>query len=171
MLKPTFNNIKIRPYLWGEKTNGGLFIPEPSQKRLQPFGEITAVGDGSTEKPMTFKVGDIVLLPAKKNNYYDEDKVKHLICSQYDIYLSKNDKLQARQAWVLITPEKEYDGPIVMIEETLRHMGKVISVGEQCEVIKEGDRVYYEGARTIYYHDEDGTTYELVHYLDVKAIL
>lgn len=48
----------VKPFLMDEKTEAGLIVPESCRKESDRV-EIVAVGNGTKEKPMKLKAGDI----------------------------------------------------------------------------------------------------------------
>lgn len=58
MIQPIRSNVLVKPFPGEEKTENGLFIPE-SYRGESDRVEIVAVGNGTKEKPMKLKAGDI----------------------------------------------------------------------------------------------------------------
>jgi co-chaperonin GroES (HSP10) len=58
MIKPIRNNVLVKPFLTNEKTESGIFIPESCRTATDRV-EIIAVGDGTKEKKMHLKPGQI----------------------------------------------------------------------------------------------------------------
>jgi co-chaperonin GroES (HSP10) len=58
MIKPIKNNVLVKPFLTKEKTESGIFIPESCRTETDRV-EIVAVGDGTKDKKMYFKPGQI----------------------------------------------------------------------------------------------------------------
>ena len=58
-MKPILNQILFKPFLEEEKTEGGIFVPD-SFRNESDKGTVIAVGNGSKNRPMTLKKGDIV---------------------------------------------------------------------------------------------------------------
>lgn len=77
MIQPIRSNVLIKPFLNEETTMGGLVVPE-SYRGESDKAEVIAVGNGTKDKPMNFKPGDIVFRvkawgqPVKENGvtYY-----------------------------------------------------------------------------------------------------
>jgi chaperonin GroES len=80
---PAFHKLKIRPRLV-ENIQSGLFIPDVNNKR-SGIGVIVAVGPGTNEDPMQFKVGEQVLFPAQGSMRYIENGVEYFFINQFDI--------------------------------------------------------------------------------------
>lgn len=57
-MKPIKNNVLVKPFKEDEITESGLFIPE-SARGFSNKGLIVAVGDGTKDKPMTLKEGQV----------------------------------------------------------------------------------------------------------------
>ncbi len=64
-LRPLKDKVVVKPSEGEEKTAGGIFLPDSAKKKPQE-GKIIAVGSGrtlddGTVKPLSVKVGDIVV--------------------------------------------------------------------------------------------------------------
>jgi len=64
-LRPLKDKVVVKPSEGEEKTAGGIFLPDSAKKKPQE-GNIIAVGSGrtlddGTVKPLSVKVGDIVV--------------------------------------------------------------------------------------------------------------
>lgn len=57
-MKPIRNQIVFKPFITEEKTNSGFFVPENARKPMDK-GVIVAVGNGSKDRPMRLKKGQI----------------------------------------------------------------------------------------------------------------
>ena len=57
-MKPVLSQILFKPFPSPEQTESGLFVPE-NARPVNNKGTITAVGNGTKEKPMRLKVGDV----------------------------------------------------------------------------------------------------------------
>lgn len=57
-MKPIKNQILFKPFLIEEKTEGGIFVPD-SFRVESDKGEIIAVGEGTKNRPMYLKKGQI----------------------------------------------------------------------------------------------------------------
>lgn len=65
----------------GEKSQGGLFIPDAAYKKYR-LGKIVAVGSGARCKrgkaPFSFTIGDLVLIPQAIGVEHEIDGEEHL---------------------------------------------------------------------------------------------
>lgn len=59
-MRPINDRVVVKPAAAEEKSAGGIILPESAKEKPQR-GEVVAVGNGKDGKPMTVKVGDIVL--------------------------------------------------------------------------------------------------------------
>lgn len=57
-MTPIRNQILFKPFPPDEVTEGGIFVPE-SARRINNKGAIVKVGNGTKDRPMTLKPGDI----------------------------------------------------------------------------------------------------------------
>lgn len=57
-MKPIKNQIVFKPFITAEKTSSGLFVPENARKPMDK-GIIVEVGEGSKDRPMRLKKGQI----------------------------------------------------------------------------------------------------------------
>jgi chaperonin GroES len=57
-MKPVLSQILFKPFPSPEQTESGLFVPE-NARPVNNKGTIVAVGNGTKEKPMRLKVGDV----------------------------------------------------------------------------------------------------------------
>lgn len=58
MIQPILNNVLVKPFIGEEITSGGIVVPDSFRKDSDKV-EIIAVGNGTKNKPMKLKVGDI----------------------------------------------------------------------------------------------------------------
>lgn len=58
MIQPIRNNVLVKVFKESEKTEGGLFVPEAYRGDTDKV-EVVAVGNGTKNKPMKRKVGEI----------------------------------------------------------------------------------------------------------------
>ena len=58
MIQPVLHNVVVKPFLGSEISKGGLYIPDSIRKPSNKV-EIVAVGNGTKQRPMKLKVGDI----------------------------------------------------------------------------------------------------------------
>jgi chaperonin GroES len=59
MLKPIKNQVLVKLFKGDDLSAGGIIVPE-SFRAESNKGEVVACGDGSKDRPMQFKEGDIV---------------------------------------------------------------------------------------------------------------
>lgn len=45
----------------GDKTPGGIFLPESHQEDKPQFGEVVRIGNGDSDNPMRYHIGDKVI--------------------------------------------------------------------------------------------------------------
>lgn len=57
-MQPIRNQMLVKPFPSEEVTVGGIFVPE-SAREVSNKVLVVSVGNGTKEKPMTFKKGDI----------------------------------------------------------------------------------------------------------------
>lgn len=57
-MQPIRNQMLVKPFPSEEVTAGGIFVPE-SAREVSNKVLVVSVGNGTKEKPMTFKKGDI----------------------------------------------------------------------------------------------------------------
>lgn len=58
MIQPIRNQVLVKPFPGDEISAGGILVPE-SVRKPSNKGTIVAVGNGTKEKPMNLKAGDI----------------------------------------------------------------------------------------------------------------
>lgn len=58
MVKPILNNILVKPFLGDEKSLGGIIVPDSFRGESDKV-KIMAVGNGTNNKPMKLKEGQI----------------------------------------------------------------------------------------------------------------
>lgn len=56
MITPIRNQILFKPFMESGKTDGGLFVPFPTESDR---GEIISVGKGTVKQPMNLEPGEI----------------------------------------------------------------------------------------------------------------
>lgn len=81
-IKPLGDRVLVKMEKEGEKTKGGLYIPETAQEKTQ-MGPVVAIGDDEDE--ITVKVGDTVLFDKYAGTNISIDDQDHLILSMSDI--------------------------------------------------------------------------------------
>ncbi len=57
-MQPIRNQMLVKPFASDEVTTGGIFVPE-SAREVSNKVLVVSVGNGTKDKPMTFKCGDI----------------------------------------------------------------------------------------------------------------
>lgn len=87
--KPLGDRVFVKYNSEGEKTAGGLYIPETAKEKPQK-GTVIAVGPGKRHddgklQPMEVKAGDIVLFDKYSGSKITIDNEEHLIIRQDDI--------------------------------------------------------------------------------------
>jgi len=81
-IKPLGDRVLVKMEKEGEKTKGGLYIPETAQEKTQ-MGPVVAISDDEDE--ITVKVGDTVLFDKYAGTNVSIDDQDHLILSMSDI--------------------------------------------------------------------------------------
>ncbi len=89
-IKPLADHILIEPEVEGEKTKGGILLPENADKGRPEKGKVIAVGPGKKTSsgkvvPMEIKKGDKVLFTKYGPNEIKVDDNEYLIAKQDDI--------------------------------------------------------------------------------------
>ncbi|GAB4488030.1 MAG: co-chaperone GroES [Thermodesulfovibrionales bacterium] len=87
--KPLGDRVFVKYNSEGEKTAGGLYIPDTAKEKPQK-GTVIAVGPGKRNddgklQPMDVKVGDTVLFDKYSGSKITIDNEEHLILRQDDI--------------------------------------------------------------------------------------
>jgi len=59
MMKPIRNNVLIKPFAPSEISEGGIFVPLSARKDNNR-GTVVAVGNGTKDRPMQYKPGQVV---------------------------------------------------------------------------------------------------------------
>jgi len=59
MIRPIKNQILIKLFAGDDKSSGGIVVPE-SFRAESNKGEVIACGNGTKDRPMQFKKGDVV---------------------------------------------------------------------------------------------------------------
>lgn len=90
MLRPTGDNLILKPLDKESVTASGIIIPETVDKERPERGEIIAVGPGKllengTRKMVDLKVGDQVVFKKYAPDEIEIDKKKFLIVSESDV--------------------------------------------------------------------------------------
>ncbi len=81
-VKPLGDRVLVKMEKEGEKTKGGLFIPETAQEKTQ-IASVVAVGDDKDE--IKVKVKDRVMFDKYAGTQIKIDDEEHLILSMGDI--------------------------------------------------------------------------------------
>ncbi|MFH1671179.1 MAG: co-chaperone GroES [Candidatus Portnoybacteria bacterium] len=84
-IKPLSDRVLIEPISTEEKTKSGIILPETADREKPEQGKVIAVGSGKKGKPMSVKVGDIVLFTKYGPNEIKIDEKEYLIAREEDI--------------------------------------------------------------------------------------
>lgn len=90
MIKPLADRVVIEPTPVEEKTEGGIILPETTEKEKPEQGKVVAVGPGRTMvdgqvKPIEVKKGDKVLFSKYGPTEIEINKKDYLIVKEEDI--------------------------------------------------------------------------------------
>lgn len=83
--KPNEDRILVEPAAAEEKTASGIIIPDTAKEKPQE-GTVVAVGEGTTDKPVTVKVGDKVLYGKYSGTELSLDGKEYLIMRNSDLF-------------------------------------------------------------------------------------
>ena len=83
-IKPLADKVLLSQVEAEETTASGLFIAASAQEKPE-FMNVTAVGPGTEENPMTVKVGDKVIITKYSGTEVKVDGVEYTIASVKDI--------------------------------------------------------------------------------------
>lgn len=83
--KPNEDRVLVEPAAAEEKTASGIIIPDTAKEKPQE-GSVIAVGGGTTEKPVTVKVGDKILYGKYSGTEITIDGKEYLIMRNSDIF-------------------------------------------------------------------------------------
>ena len=83
--KPNEDRVLVEPAQAEDKTSSGIIIPDTAKEKPQK-GKIVAVGEGLTDKPVTVKVGDMVLYGKYSGTEITIDNQEYLIMRNSDIF-------------------------------------------------------------------------------------
>ncbi len=83
--KPNEDRVLVAPAAAEEKTAGGIIIPDTAKEKPQQ-GTVVAVGEGTTEKPVTVKVGDTILYGKYSGTELSIEGADYLIMRNSDIF-------------------------------------------------------------------------------------
>ncbi|UXX78146.1 co-chaperone GroES [Reichenbachiella carrageenanivorans] len=83
--KPNEDRILVEPAAAEEKTASGIIIPDTAKEKPQE-GIVVAVGEGTTDKPVTVKVGDKVLYGKYSGTELSLGGTEYLIMRNSDVF-------------------------------------------------------------------------------------
>ena len=83
-IKPLADRVLVEPAAAETTTSSGIIIPDTAKEKPQR-GTIVAVGPGTTENPVTVKVGDTVLYGKYAGTELNHEGVDYLIMKEADI--------------------------------------------------------------------------------------
>ncbi|MEQ9423275.1 MAG: co-chaperone GroES [Cyclobacteriaceae bacterium] len=83
--KPNEDRILVEPAAAEEKTASGIIIPDTAKEKPQE-GAVIAVGGGTSEKPVTVKVGDKILYGKYSGTEINIDGKEYLIMRNSDVF-------------------------------------------------------------------------------------
>lgn len=83
--KPNEDRILVEPAAAEEKTASGIIIPDTAKEKPQE-GIVVAVGEGTTDKPVTVKAGDKVLYGKYSGTELSLDGKEYLIMRNSDLF-------------------------------------------------------------------------------------
>lgn len=83
-IKPLADRVLVEPAAAETTTSSGIIIPDTAKEKPQR-GTVVAVGPGTTENPITVKVGDTVLYGKYAGTELNHEGVDYLIMKEADI--------------------------------------------------------------------------------------
>ncbi len=83
-IKPIGERVLIKPVKQGEKTKGGLYIPDTAKEEKKE-GLVVAVGTSKEGKELPLKSGDRVLYGGYSSEEIDINGEKHIIVEFKDV--------------------------------------------------------------------------------------
>ena len=83
--KPNEDRILVEPAIAQEKTASGIIIPDTAKEKPQE-GKVVGVGEGTSEKPVTVKVGDKILYGKYSGTEIILNGTEYLIMRNSDIF-------------------------------------------------------------------------------------
>lgn len=83
--KPNEDRILVESAAAEEKTASGIIIPDTAKEKPQE-GIVVAVGEGTTDKPVTVKVGDKVLYGKYSGTELSLNGTEYLIMRNSDVF-------------------------------------------------------------------------------------
>ena len=84
MLKPLSDRILVEPFKGSNVSKGGLIIPE-SAREDQRKGQVLAVGEGTPDREMDIKPGDVVIWPKHVGSPVEVEGAHCLLMRETDI--------------------------------------------------------------------------------------
>ena len=82
-IQPLADRVLIEPAAAETKTSSGIIIPDSAKKNLK--GIVVAIGPGTTDNPVTVKVGDNVLYGKYAGTELQHDGLDYMIMRESDI--------------------------------------------------------------------------------------
>ena len=83
-IKPLADRVLIMPLDAETKTASGIYIPDSAKEKPQK-GTVTAVGPGTSENPITVKVGDKVLYGKYSGTELNHEGKDYLMMKESDL--------------------------------------------------------------------------------------
>lgn len=83
--KPNEDRVLVEPAPAEEKTSSGIIIPDTAKEKPQK-GKVIAVGEGLKDKPVTVKVGDLILYGKYAGTEISIEGKDYLIMRNSDIF-------------------------------------------------------------------------------------
>ena len=83
--KPNEDRVLVEPTPAEEKTSSGIIIPDSAKEKPQR-GKVIAIGEGLKDKPVTVKVGDMVLYGKYSGTEISIEGKEYLIMRNSDIF-------------------------------------------------------------------------------------
>ncbi len=84
-IKPLADRVLVEPAAAETKTSSGIIIPDTAKEKPQR-GTVVAVGPGTTDNPITVKVGDTVLYGKYAGTELSHDGTDYLIMKESDLF-------------------------------------------------------------------------------------
>ncbi len=85
-MKPVNDRVLVKPSPAEEKTKGGIIIPDTVKEKPNK-GKIVAVGPGKDGKPLSLKVGDMVVYGKYAGQELEIDGETYVIMREDDVLL------------------------------------------------------------------------------------
>ncbi|MGC6478844.1 MAG: co-chaperone GroES [Flavobacteriaceae bacterium] len=83
-IQPLADRILVAPAAAETKTSSGIIIPDTAKEKPQK-GTVVAVGPGTSEHPVTLKVGDLVLYGKYSGTELSHEGEDYLIMKESDV--------------------------------------------------------------------------------------